>query len=298
MVVLVVGAGPAGLEAARIARERGHDVRLIERRDRIGGQLDLWSRLPGREHLATMIGWYERRFRKLGLEPELGVEVGEEQVRAANPNVLVVATGARYEPTGESGFTRAEIPGWDRPHVHTPEAVIAGEVSLVGRVVIVDDEGLHTAAGVAEIAAQTATDVCLVSRKESPVAHLGTHRAYALPRLVAAGVRILAHRWVTEIGPDRVRLVDLTYRTEETIEAVDEVVLATMRQPVDVLSAVAREIPYAYVVGDALSPRGLREATYEGYRFGRVIGEADMPRTVTDELWDAPMPVLRPAAEV
>ena len=159
---------------------------------------------------------------------------------------------------------------------------------------IVDDEGLHTAAGVAEIAAQTATDVCLVSRKESPVAHLGTHRAYALPRLVAAGVRILPHRWVTEIGPDRVRLVDLTYRTEETIEAVDEVVLATMRQPVDVLSAVAREIPYAYVVGDTLSPRGLHEATYEGYRFGRVIGEADMPRTVTDELWDAPMPVLRP----
>jgi len=95
-----------------------------------------------------------------------------------------------------------------------------------------------------------------------------------------------------------VPLVDLTYRTEETIEAVDEVVPATMRQPVDVLSAVAREIPYAYVVGDALSPRGLREATFDGYRLGRVIGEAGMPRTVTDELWDTPMPVLRPAAEV
>ena len=92
-----------GCEAARIARERGHDVRLIERRDRIGGQLDLWSRLPGREHLATMIGWYERQFRKLGLEPELGVEVGEEQVHAANPNVLVVATGRATNRPARAG---------------------------------------------------------------------------------------------------------------------------------------------------------------------------------------------------
>jgi 2,4-dienoyl-CoA reductase-like NADH-dependent reductase (Old Yellow Enzyme family) len=298
MLVLVVGAGPAGLEAARIARERGHEVRVLERRDRLGGQLDLWSRLPGREHLGTMIRWYERRFGKLGLEPELGVDVGEEDVRAARPDVLVIATGARYAPSGESGFTRAELSGWDRPHVHTPEAVIAGEVTLAGRVVIVDDEGLHTAAGIAEIAAPTADDVYLVTRKESPVAHLGVHRPYALARLVGAGVRILPHCWVTGIGSDRVGLTDLTYGTEDSIEAVDVVVLATMRQPVEILSPAATEIPYVYVVGDALSPRGLREATYEGYRFGRLVGETNMPRTVMDELWDTPMPTLRPAAEM
>lgn len=297
MAVMVIGAGPAGLEAARVACERGHTVRLIERRARLGGQIDLWSRLPGREHLGTLIGWYERRLAQLGLQPELGVEVDETQVLAANPDVLVVATGARYASNGESGFTRRDVPGWDRPFVHTPEAVIEREVELSGRVVIVDDEGLHAAAGVAEIAARTATDVYIITRKESPAAHVGVHRAYVMPRLAAAGVKIVPQTWVTEIGRHRVSLEDLTYRTERTIDQVDAVILATMRQPVDILSSLSVKVPYMYVIGDALAPRGLREATYEGYRFARVIGEPDMPKSVMDAFWNAAMPTMRPAED-
>jgi hypothetical protein len=72
-------------------------------------------------------------------------------------------------------------------------------------------------------------------------------------------------------------------------------VLATMREPVLGLErALAGSVDRVYVVGDALAPRGLREATYEGHRFGRVIGEPEMPPSVESVLWE-PMPSLRPA---
>jgi hypothetical protein len=89
---------------------------------------------------------------------------------------------------------------------------------------------------------------------------------------------------VREIRDDTITIVGAGM--ERVIEDVSAVVLATMRDPVDDLSdALAGHIQYVYVVGDALAPRGLREATYEGHRFGRVIGEQDMPVSVAAALF-------------
>ncbi len=80
------------------------------------------------------------------------------------------------------------------------------------------------------------------------------------------------------------------------VDAVDAVVLATAREPVDTLyTALEGEVPYVYIVGDAWAPRFLREATYEAHRFARVIGEADMPKSVSEEAFK-PMSAARPAA--
>jgi 2,4-dienoyl-CoA reductase-like NADH-dependent reductase (Old Yellow Enzyme family)/thioredoxin reductase len=297
MSVVVVGAGPAGLEAAHIAAERGHSVRLLEATDRIGGQIDLWARIPGREHIRTLIDWYERRLQALDVEPEFGVTANADTILADRPDVVIVATGGRYSRRGDSGFTRAEIAGWDRPFVHTPEAIIGGEVTLAGKVVVLDEEGLHAGVGVAEIAAGGGAEVHLVTRKPSPAAHVGVHLAYVLPRLVAAGVQMLPGNYVTAIGDNTVTLIELLTQRLHTIEQVDAVVLATMREPVNTLETLEGVIPHVYVVGDALAPRGLRESTYEGYRFARVIGEDDMPATVTEELWDRQMAPLTPAGQ-
>jgi hypothetical protein len=100
--------------------------------------------------------------------------------------------------------------------------------------------------------------------------------------------------YLREIGERGVTLVDLATGVERTVE-VDAVVPATMRKPVDALAdALEGKVGYVYLIGDALAPRSLKEATYEGHRFARVIGEDEMPENVTDEIF-RPLNTLRPA---
>jgi 2,4-dienoyl-CoA reductase-like NADH-dependent reductase (Old Yellow Enzyme family) len=300
MRVAVVGAGPAGLEAARVASVRGHEVTLFEKRQEVGGLLELWSRLPGREHVGVAVGWYERRLPELDLDFRLGVDADAAAVLDLNPDVVIIATGGSYNRWGTSGFTPAAIPGWDSPNVVTPEDVLLGGARLAGNVIIVDDEGgTNAGSGFAELAARDgATSVTYVSRYAVPVPHLTGYKQahYIGPRLRQAGVALALSSCVMKIDKGSATIRDLATGEDRVVPA-DVVVLATMRDPVNALSdELAGKAEFVYTIGDALAPRGLREATYEGHRFARVIGEDDMPRSVIDEVF-RPMPGLRPAAQ-
>jgi NADPH-dependent 2,4-dienoyl-CoA reductase/sulfur reductase-like enzyme len=297
MKVVVVGGGPAGLEAARVAAGRGHSVVLFERRDGIGGGLTLWSRLPGCDHLTSTTTWFERRLSAVGVEVRTGVEANVARILEERPDVVVLASGSRYAPTGTGAFDTNPLPGWDRKFVHTPEDILEGGVRLKGRVVVLDEEGLHTGAGIAELAALGGAEVELVTRKVFPAASLMAtmQQRYIASRLMAAEVKISGTSYIREIGDGWVRLIDLPLNQERIVEDVDAVVLATQRLPVTELQdALVGKVKYVYRVGDALAPRSLREATYEGHRFGRVIGEPDMPADVVEELF-RPIEPLRAA---
>lgn len=110
--VVVVGGGPGGLEAARVAALRGHDVVLFERRSILGGQLELWSRLPGRDVFATTPSWYQRQLDRLGVDVRLSAEASADTVLAERPDAVILATGSHYAADGESGFIGVPIPGW------------------------------------------------------------------------------------------------------------------------------------------------------------------------------------------
>jgi thioredoxin reductase len=291
--VLVIGGGPAGLEAARTAAVRGHAVTLVERDRALGGAVGLWSRIPGREHVGTLAAWFSRQLERHGVDVRLGVDADLGLVRHRSPDVVFVATGARYARTGASGYAPAPIPGWDRPFVHAPEAVIRGDVRIHGRLLVLDEEGYNTAVGVAEIAARAGAEVELVTRRLTIAEGLGRDAMHVDARLRALGVRLRTSAYVREIGEGVVTVEDLVGR-ERSTAPFDGVVLATMREPEDGLADVlAGEVEHVCLVGDALAPRSLREATYEGHRFARLVGTPEMPRWVTDELFAA----LRPAAE-
>jgi 2,4-dienoyl-CoA reductase-like NADH-dependent reductase (Old Yellow Enzyme family)/thioredoxin reductase len=296
--VIVVGGGPAGLEAARMAATRGNRVTLFERGDQLGGGVALWGKLPGRESMRTLPNYFEVQMKLLGVELRRNSEASAEQVLALAPDVVVLATGSHYSREGISGRAPWPIRGHALEHVLTPEDVIGSGRIFSGKIVVVDDEGYHAACGIAELLAEAGNEVVYVARKGMPGASLGLAIGYVGARLAKAGIKVILGHHADEITRDTVKLQS-SHGTALVLSDVAHVVLSTARMPVDRLhDELQGKVPYVYLVGDALAPRSLREAMYEGHRFGRVIGEDRMPRSVTDELFSAdPEAALVSAAE-
>ena len=138
--VVVVGAGPGGLEAARVAASRGHDVVVLEAANEVGGALHLMKAIPGREQVTDAADWWSRQLDELGVKVHVSTPANVDIVLGEAPDVVVVATGAVFDRTGVTGFATDPIPGWDRPFVHTPEEVLAEGLSPVGVTVVLEEE--------------------------------------------------------------------------------------------------------------------------------------------------------------
>jgi pyruvate/2-oxoglutarate dehydrogenase complex dihydrolipoamide dehydrogenase (E3) component len=284
--VVVVGGGPAGVEAARVAAVRGHAVTLLEREDRLGGQYRLWSALPGREGLYDAIAWYGPELARLGVDVRMGGgDADVDDVLALDPEAVIVATGSRYERSGESGFVPAPIPGADRDFVYTPEQILDEGLRPAGKVLLLDDEGLNAGVGVAQVLAANGSPVELVTRWLH-VAH-NLFETFELPLIVATlrnlGVTLRPQTYVREIGPSDVTVYDVFTNMEDTVGDVDAVVLCTMRKPRAALAdALAGKVAQLFSAGDASAPRDHATAFYEGALFARMVGEPDAPRTFTE----------------
>jgi 2,4-dienoyl-CoA reductase-like NADH-dependent reductase (Old Yellow Enzyme family) len=284
--VAVVGGGPAGLEAARIAAVRGHDVTLFERENRLGGQYRLWSSLPGRENFYDAIAFYGPELERLGVDVRLGADASAGDVLECGAEAVVLATGARYAADGESGFVPLPIPGADQSWVHTPEQIIEDGVRPKGKVLVLDDEGLNTGVGVAEIVAADGNSVEFVTRWLH-VAH-NLFETLELPLIVAKlsnlGATLRPQTYVREIGRNDVTIYNVLTNIEEVIVGIDAVVLCTMRKPqgTKLLDELEGKVDQLFIVGDASGPRDHVTAFYEGAFFARMIGEPGAPRSFTD----------------
>lgn len=284
--VIVVGGGPGGLEAARVSALRGHEVTLIEARDKLGGALALWASLPGREFFMKAVDWWERELKRLGISIRLGTQATEADILAKKPDAVIVATGAVYSRSGHSNFRDQPIPGHDQTFVYRPEDILLGTANPSGKVVILDGEGYNAGVGIAEVLAKRGAQVEYMTAAFSPVSPRvrgAEETRFIMQRLRAAGVKISPTTYIRKIGDHQVTVFDVYSEEERVIAGVDAVVLSTSRISVnDLERAIEGKVPQLFVVGDAAAARMWAAASFEGQLFARLIGEPAAPKSITE----------------
>lgn len=273
--VLVIGGGPAGLEAARTAAERGHKVVLAEASSRLGGNFLLAGMQPRRAQILDLIGWYERQLEKLGVEVRLNSYIEADEIDASEYDTIVAATGS-YGP--ETGFQKAlpaveTMPGIDKGGVFTVEAVMSRQARPGKRVLLLDEGGGWRGCGTAWKLAEEGHDVTIVTPDPFVGKEL-TRTAADVPMRQA--IRKLGVRWITEASVTEwhgngATLVDHNTGEHSFVEA-DALVTATTNMAADWLMPGLAELgPPIRQIGDCAAPRQAPYAFYEGRKAGLEI---------------------------
>jgi NADPH-dependent 2,4-dienoyl-CoA reductase/sulfur reductase-like enzyme len=273
----VVGGGPAGLETARVAAERGHDVTLMEAGPELGGAFRLAGLQPRRSQITDLIAWYGRQLARLGVNVLVNHPVDGDEAAAFGADEIVVATGSQPAGTGFQRFLPAAdaIPGVGRADVCSIEDVLSHNARPGHRVVLVDDVGDWRGTGTAWHLADRGHEVTIVSGW--PMIGYWIQRTAGDWEL-RARLRQLGVDWVTEAvvveWSDDGALVRSFLDDGEQLIAADTLVLATTNIPettvADQLTASGFERP-VHLVGDAVAARLAVHAIYEGRVRGQGI---------------------------
>jgi len=257
--VLVVGGGPGGLEAARVAALRGHHVILYEKAPTLGGQFLFASKAPHKHLLMSLIEYYEKQLSALNVEIHLKSEIDAGNVKVINPDDVIVATGAKPKILEIPGLAHRAITAWD---------VLAG--SPVGNSVAVIGGGV-VGCNVAEYLAERHHDVTILEMLPYVARELvsWTRRLY-IESLKSYKIEILLQCLVLEVDGNNLIYDQVGYR--KILHSVDSVVLASGALPNNLLLANLLELGIkAIAVGDCVKPRNAGEAIREGYEAGLKI---------------------------
>ncbi|GEL17044.1 oxidoreductase [Pseudonocardia asaccharolytica DSM 44247 = NBRC 16224] len=277
--VLVVGGGPAGLEAARVAALRGHRVRLVERSARLGGALRPAAAVGGRARMGLLIPWWERELARLGVEVDVGVEITEAGLdSAARSGVAVVlATGSRPGPLGfaaAAGTVVLTAAEFERSVLHAGSTAAALARLPEGAVVVHDPVGDWTGVGVAEQVVAAGWPTALITPDQVAGTQLTRtgDLAAANTRLQRAGVARELRCTLRSVGGGRARLEHVWTRERREIDCA-VLIDCGYRLPEDALWLARPHLPRA---GDCVAPRSVYEAVLEGRRvaFGPVSAKS------------------------
>jgi 2,4-dienoyl-CoA reductase-like NADH-dependent reductase (Old Yellow Enzyme family) len=267
--VMVIGAGPAGLEAARVAALRGHQVVLCEKSDATGGQLRIARRAPHREEIGRIGDWLEAEVRRLGVEVRLGTEVDARLIEAERPDAVVIATGSRPRLDGlQTARPGARIEGFEAARVCSSREVLSGDVEVPASALVLDDLGHYEAIGVTEYLLRAGCAVTLASRFESlcPLLDTTLQTEVLLERLaLEPRYTFVARGVLVRVDGETAVLASLDGGPERTV-AAELVVLVAPAFPEDSLVAdLADADCTVHLIGDARGPRYLQAAIHEGY---------------------------------
>ena len=271
--VLVVGAGPAGLEAARAAAERGHRVEVVEALPVIGGQFRLAGMQPRRAQILDLMDWYERQFEKLGVGLRLNTFLDADEIAAHPADVVVLASGSLPD---EAGFQRWR-PEWDRlpgielGHVWSPEAVMRREARLGDTVVIYDEGSNWRGVGTSWAMAERGLKVIHVT----PEAFVGKEiartaaDAAARRKMAGLGVEFLTEHDIAAWHGNGVTVRSLLTGEVRVIAASDLVMSTTNRAFDPFPESFAGKATHR--IGDCAAPRLAAYAFHEGRKLGLAL---------------------------
>lgn len=273
--VVVVGAGPAGLEAARTAALRGHRVRVFEGAERSGGFVASARRAPYRRELGVICDWLTDELVRLEVPVELGRQLDADEVVALEPDVVIAATGARERRDGVQRMRPAlRVQGLELDHVATPVDVLEGRATARWHAVVFDDLGNYQAVGAAEYLLEAGVAVTFSTSFEgfAPDLFRSFQRDAAAARLGRfENYRLLTRTSIEKITPDAVTLRSLDGGA--VIEqAADLVVLATgYDSELELHDALAQRGVDVRAAGDAVAPLLLPHAIASGREVGRAV---------------------------
>lgn len=266
--VMIIGGGPAGLETARVAKSRGHDVSLWERGGELGGLTRLAAKPPSRDEFNELSRYYTHQMKILDVDVHLDSEVTIDLIREQNPDVIVVATGSKPMPPPQ------DVPGIDQDNVITNvRDVLAGKVEVGQNVLIVDHQRHIEGLATADFLAEQEKKVEVIFPVEVPGTHMELGTKTALRRRLAwGGVKLTPQAQLKSISGNSVTVTDLTLDEERVIDGIDTIILSYGGvEDNDLYYQLKAEFPEVHAAGDCTGVRKTLWAVHDGAVVGREI---------------------------
>jgi 2,4-dienoyl-CoA reductase-like NADH-dependent reductase (Old Yellow Enzyme family)/thioredoxin reductase len=262
--VVVVGGGPAGLECARVARLRGHDVVLLEKSQELGGQTLIARRAPSRQDFDGACRYTAAQCRKLGVDIRLGIEADAAVVLREKPDVVVIATGARPLRPVLPGFDPLGVSAWD---------VLLGKEVPGRRVLVIDEQYEQEGPSVAEYLLDRNHAVHMVTSERTIGSFLGaTTGPPVFQRLFKKGVQLHCNLEVLRLEQGRAIARNVWSDHEEILEPFDAFVYAYGGEAVCGLEMeLEGKVRRVELIGDCFAPRSLQHAILEGHTLAREL---------------------------
>jgi 2,4-dienoyl-CoA reductase-like NADH-dependent reductase (Old Yellow Enzyme family)/thioredoxin reductase len=258
--VLVIGGGPGGMEAARVAAMRGHQVTIWDKGESLGGQLLLASLPPHKGELTRLTNYLKTQLEKLGVKVELRKEASYNEVITSQSDVVIMATGSKpHSP---------ELGGRERGDPVEARDVLAGKAEVGLKVVVVG--GGIVGCETAEFLGKKGIKVTVVEMLDRLAREMiGVHREYLLDRMSRLGINTITGAKV-EAFTDRGLLI--SYQEGERVLEADTIVLAAGARPnLELYGQILGQVPAVCLAGDCIQPHGIKEAITKGFDVGREI---------------------------
>jgi 2,4-dienoyl-CoA reductase-like NADH-dependent reductase (Old Yellow Enzyme family) len=275
--VLVVGGGPAGLEAARVAAERGHRVRLVERSGELGGQFRLAAGQPERGEIGAFLNWYQTQLGKLQVKVELRKELSAEDIRKSGADEVILCTGSLPARTGyQRALPHVErLPGAGQANVHTAHDILDGSVVPGTSVLLLDDiNGWWPASGTAIHLAQQRHLVTVLTAAEKAAGQLDNSLTgdTTRERFARFGIEVILASALVSWEGNTARIMNL-YTGDIEERQFDSLVMALTNERDDRL---ARELEGnapmpVHAVGDTVQARTASMAIYEARKLAMTL---------------------------